>query len=199
MDTEKMGSAAKAAERILGVADTNTKNNALEAMASALESDADKIISANETDLANGRKNGMMESLLDRLRLTRERIAGMADGIRQVAALSDPIGEIIEGSGFNQLRVGLIVGVVVVDRGDETADLRFVVVPGVEYRHIERHRKDGTSRHRRGNALETLAPLSLGNEKRCFAHLRHDSIGHVDVVRIVHGAYCLQRFVVSNM
>ena len=93
MDTEKMGSAAKAAERILGVADTNTKNNALEAMASALESDADKIISANETDLENGRKNGMKESLLDRLRLTRERIAGMADGIRQVAALSDPVGD----------------------------------------------------------------------------------------------------------
>ena len=72
MDTEKMGLAAKAAERILGVADTNTKNKALEAMAAALEANADKIISANEADLANGRTNGMKDSLLDRLRLTPE-------------------------------------------------------------------------------------------------------------------------------
>lgn len=129
MDTEKMGSAAKAAERILGVADTNTKNNALEAMASALESDADKIISANETDLANGRKNGMKESLLDRLRLTRERIAGMADGIRQVAALSDPVGEIIEGSvrpngmKIRRVRVPLgIVGIIFESRPNVTSD-----------------------------------------------------------------------------
>lgn len=129
MDTEKMGSAAKAAERILGVADTNTKNKALEAMASALESDADKIISANETDLANGRKNGMKESLLDRLRLTRERIAGMADGIRQVAALSDPIGEIIEGSvrpngmKIRRVRVPLgVVGIIFESRPNVTSD-----------------------------------------------------------------------------
>ena len=129
MDTEKMGSAAKAAERILGVADTNTKNKALEAMASALESDADKIISANETDLENGRKNGMKESLLDRLRLTRERIAGMADGIRQVAALSDPIGEIIEGSvrpngmKIRRVRVPLgVVGIIFESRPNVTSD-----------------------------------------------------------------------------
>ena len=98
MDTEKMGLAAKAAERILGVADTNTKNRALEAMASALTANEDTIISANATDLSEGRQNGMKDSLLDRLRLTPERIAGMAEGIRQVAALADPIGEIIEGS-----------------------------------------------------------------------------------------------------
>ena len=129
MDTEKMGSAAKAAERILGVADTNTKNKALEAMASALESDADKIISANETDLANGRKNGMKESLLDRLRLTRERIAGMADGIRQVAALSDPVGETIEGSvrpngmKIRRVRVPLgVVGIIFESRPNVTSD-----------------------------------------------------------------------------
>jgi glutamate-5-semialdehyde dehydrogenase len=124
-----MGSAAKAAERILGVADTNTKNKALEAMASALESDADKIISANETDLENGRKNGMKESLLDRLRLTRERIAGMADGIRQVAALSDPVGEIIEGSvrpngmKIRRVRVPLgVVGIIFESRPNVTSD-----------------------------------------------------------------------------
>ena len=129
MDTEKMGLAAKAAERILGVADTNTKNKALEAMADALEANADKIISANEADLANGASSGMKESLLDRLRLTSARIAGMADGIRQVAALADPIGEIIEGSvrpngmKIQRVRVPLgVVGIIFEARPNVTSD-----------------------------------------------------------------------------
>ena len=129
MDTEKMGLAAKAAERILGVADTNRKNKALEAMADALEANADKIISANEADLANGASSGMKESLLDRLRLTSARIAGMADGIRQVAALADPIGEIIEGSvrpngmKIQRVRVPLgVVGIIFEARPNVTSD-----------------------------------------------------------------------------
>ncbi len=129
MDTEKMGLAAKSAERILGIADTNTKNRALNAMAAALLEHADDIISANETDLANGRQNGMKESLLDRLRLTPERIAGMAEGIRQVAALSDPIGEVIEGSvrpngmKIQRVRVPLgVVGIIFEARPNVTSD-----------------------------------------------------------------------------
>ena len=129
MDTQTMGLAAKAAERILSVADTNTKNKALEAMADALEANADKIISANEADLANGASSGMKESLLDRLRLTSARIAGMADGIRQVAALADPIGEIIEGSvrpngmKIQRVRVPLgVVGIIFEARPNVTSD-----------------------------------------------------------------------------
>ena len=129
MDTEKMGLAAKAAERILGVADTNTKNKALEAMASALTANEDTIISANATDLSEGRQNGMKDSLLDRLRLTPERIAGMAEGIRQVAALADPIGEIIEGSvrpngmKIQRVRVPLgVVGIIFESRPNVTSD-----------------------------------------------------------------------------
>ena len=129
MDTEKMGLAAKAAERILGVADTNTKNRALEAMASALTANEDTISSANATDLSEGRQNGMKDSLLDRLRLTPERIAGMAEGIRQVAALADPIGEIIEGSvrpngmKIQRVRVPLgVVGIIFESRPNVTSD-----------------------------------------------------------------------------
>ena len=129
MDTEKMGLAAKAAERILGVADTGTKNKALEAMAQALVTNADRVIAANATDLESGRQNGMKESLLDRLRLTPERIAGMAEGIRQVAALSDPIGEIIEGSirpngmKIRRVRVPLgVVGIIFEARPNVTSD-----------------------------------------------------------------------------
>lgn len=129
MDFDIMGSNAKAAERILSVADTNTKNKALEAMAAALTAHADDIISANEIDLKLGRENGMTDSLLDRLRLTPQRIEGMADGIRQVAALADPIGEIIEGSvrpngmKIRKVRVPLgVVGIIFEARPNVTSD-----------------------------------------------------------------------------
>lgn len=129
MDFNRMGSNAKAAERFLGVADTYMKNKALEAMASALEEKTDKIIAANEVDLENGRQNRMSDSLLDRLRLTPARIAGMADGIRQVAALGDPIGEIIEGSvrpngmRIRRVRVPLgVVGIIFEARPNVTSD-----------------------------------------------------------------------------
>ena len=129
MDFNKMGSNAKAVERILGVADTRLKNKALEAMATALEEKTDSIIAANETDLENGRQNHMSDSLLDRLRLTPERIAGMADGIRQVAALGDPIGEIMEGSvrpngmRIRRVRVPLgVVGIIFEARPNVTSD-----------------------------------------------------------------------------
>lgn len=129
MDTEKMGIAAKSAARVLVVASTNSKNKALEAMAAALEVNAASIISANEADLDNGKQNGMRDSLLDRLRLTPERIAGMADGIRQVAALADPIGEIIEGSvrpngmKIQRVRVPLgVVGIIFEARPNVTSD-----------------------------------------------------------------------------
>lgn len=129
MDTVKMGLAAKAAERILGVAGTGVKNRALEAMAEALTANAAAIIAANDRDIAAGRENGMKDSLIDRLRLTPERIAGMAEGIRQVAALSDPIGEIIEGSvrpngmKIQRVRVPLgVVGIIFEARPNVTSD-----------------------------------------------------------------------------
>ena len=129
MDFNTMGSNAKAAERILGVADTHLKNKALKAMASALEEKTDKIIAANKVDLENGRQNRMSDSLLDRLCLTPERIAGMADGIRQVAALGDPIGEIMEGSvrpngmRIRRVRVPLgVVGIIFEARPNVTSD-----------------------------------------------------------------------------
>lgn len=129
MDTEKMGAAARSAARILGVAGTAVKNKALDAMANALEANADSIISANRTDLDNAKQNGMKDSLMDRLRLTPERIAGMADGVRQVAALADPVGEVIEGSvrpngmKIQRVRVPLgVVGIIFEARPNVTSD-----------------------------------------------------------------------------
>ncbi len=129
MKLDMMGERAKNAEKVLAVAGTNLKNQALEAMAAALVERTDVILAANEEDMKNAAENGVKESMLDRLRLTPERIAGMADGIRQVAALGDPIGEIIEGSvrpngmKIRRVRVPLgVVGIIYEARPNVTSD-----------------------------------------------------------------------------
>ena len=129
MNLTIMGERARAAEKVLGTAGTSLKNQALTAMAAALLDRTEEILSANAQDMANAAENGMKESMCDRLRLTPERIAGMADGIRQVAALSDPVGEIIEGSvrpnsmRIRQVRVPLgVVGIIYEARPNVTSD-----------------------------------------------------------------------------
>ena len=90
------GTLAKNASYKLSVTDAETKNKALLAIADALEANCERILAANQADLDNAEKNGMTKAMLDRLRLTKERISSMAEGVRQVAALPDPIGEIID-------------------------------------------------------------------------------------------------------
>lgn len=90
------GTLAKKASYKLSVTDAETKNKALLAIADALEANCERILTANQADLDNAEKNGMTNAMLDRLRLTKERISSMAEGVRQVAALPDPIGEIID-------------------------------------------------------------------------------------------------------
>ena len=85
---------AKAVKSVLCTLDTETKNNALLKMADALEEDCDFILSENAKDLENA-KGIISEVMLDRLALSRDRIKGMADGIREVALLPDPVGEIL--------------------------------------------------------------------------------------------------------
>ncbi len=88
---------AKAATAALAVASTAEKDAALHAAADLLEANADAITEANAVDVANAEADGMDPGLVDRLRLDESRIAGMAGGLRQVAALRDPVGEITEG------------------------------------------------------------------------------------------------------
>lgn len=105
--TEQLGAAAKEASRKLAAANTADKNRALLAIADALLKQTENILSANRDDMARARENGMSESLLDRLALTPERISGIADGVRQVAALEDPIGQVISmGTQPNGLTIG---------------------------------------------------------------------------------------------
>ncbi len=90
------GTLAKNASYKLSVTDAEIKDKALLAIADALEANCERILTANQADLDNAEKNGMTKAMLDRLRLTKERISSMAEGVRQVAALPDPIGEIID-------------------------------------------------------------------------------------------------------
>ena len=102
-----LGAAAKAASRTLALCGTNEKNAALSAIADALEARADEILSANAEDLEAAERAGMRASLLDRLRLTRERIASVAAGVRDVAAQDDPIGRMTDVSTRPN---GLVIG-----------------------------------------------------------------------------------------
>jgi glutamate-5-semialdehyde dehydrogenase len=104
---EIQGRQAKAAARTLATAGTQVKNAALEAIASALVARTDEVLAANALDLNAARESHMRPSLLDRLALDEERIAAMAEGVRQVAALPDPIGTVAE---MSRRPNGLIIG-----------------------------------------------------------------------------------------
>ena len=128
---EVLDKAAKAKEVTPAVARLTTpqKNEILLAAADNLVAQADKILAANEADLNAGRERGMSESLLDRLALSAERIEGIAGGLRQVAGLSDPVGEVLQGRRMDngiemkQVRVPLgVMGMVYEARPNVTVD-----------------------------------------------------------------------------
>jgi glutamate-5-semialdehyde dehydrogenase len=109
---------AKAAARELALLDTAAKNAALEAMADALGQRSHEILDANARDMEAGQEAGLHSGLLDRLKLTEERLAGIAHDVRTIAALPDPVGETIEGhrleNGLDVRRVRVPLGVVAV-------------------------------------------------------------------------------------
>jgi glutamate-5-semialdehyde dehydrogenase len=97
---------ARAASRVLATATTAQKNSALHAIAGAILRNADRILPANELDLANARENGLSAGMQDRLRLDFRRLEGLESAVLQVASLVDPIGEVVRGSSLpNGLRI----------------------------------------------------------------------------------------------
>lgn len=121
--------AAKQAAAKLAVTSTAVKNAALLAMAAALEAQQSEILAANERDMTAAAAKGMKSSMLDRLKLTAERIGGMADGLRQVAGLADPVGNVIDGKTLpnglhiTKIRVPLgVIGIIYEARPNVTAD-----------------------------------------------------------------------------
>lgn len=121
--------AAKQAAAKLAVTSTAVKNAALLAMAAALEAQQSEILAANERDMTAAAAKGMKSSMLDRLKLTAERISGMADGLRQVAGLADPVGNVIDGKTLpnglhiTKIRVPLgVIGIIYEARPNVTVD-----------------------------------------------------------------------------
>ncbi len=120
---------AKNAAARIGILDTKQKNELLYRAAAGLEKETDFLLRENERDMENGRKNHMPEALLDRLLLSAERIAQMAEGLREVADLDDPIGEVLSmkkrpnGLMIGKKRVPLgVVGIIYEARPNVTAD-----------------------------------------------------------------------------
>ena len=133
MDIKKymneLGQQARAASRELNRANTGQKNTALLAIADAIEARSAELLAANKKDMDAGAKNGLDEALLDRLALNEERIAGMAEGIRQIVALPDPVGQITDlnyrpsGIQVGKMRVPLgVIGIIYESRPNVTAD-----------------------------------------------------------------------------
>ena len=126
---DEIGMYAMAAKPHMQLLGTTEKNKALEAVAAALNEKAEYLIAENEKDMQAGKKAGMHQGLLDRLLLTKERIAQMAEGLIQIAALEDPIGEVLSmkkrpnGLLIGQKRVPLgVVGIIYESRPNVTAD-----------------------------------------------------------------------------
>ncbi len=125
----EIGEKARSASRILATVSSSDKNKALTYIADDLEKYSDRILSANAIDLENAEKNGMKASMVDRLRLTCDRIKGIAEGVRQVRDLPDPVGEVIgaarrpNGLQIAKRRVPLgVIGIIYESRPNVTAD-----------------------------------------------------------------------------
>lgn len=127
---EQMGIAAKAASWQLALLSSREKNQVLEKIADYLEAQTDDILRANAEDLAEARANGLSEAMLDRLALTPARLSGIANDVRQVCNLADPVGQVIDGglldSGLRieRRRVPLgVIGVIYEARPNVTVDV----------------------------------------------------------------------------
>ena len=124
-----MGKKAVKAKGVLELLTTEEKNKALEIVAQELVKDTPAILEANEKDMEHGRQKGMSQGLLDRLALTESRIEAMAEGIRQIMELPDPVGEILEtwtrpnGMLLEKKRVPMgVIGIIYEARPNVTAD-----------------------------------------------------------------------------
>ncbi|MCW4384646.1 glutamate-5-semialdehyde dehydrogenase [Salinibacterium sp. SYSU T00001] len=121
---------SREASRSLATATAQLKNEALEAIASAVLAGAERILAANELDLANGREKGLSVGLQDRLRLDEQRLQGLADAVRDIVALTDPVGQVVRGStlpnglALSQVRVPFgVVGAIYEARPNVTIDI----------------------------------------------------------------------------
>ena len=129
LDMQAIGARAKDAARVLAAVDAKTKRGALRAMADAVMVSAHELFAANAEDLVAARAGGMSDAMLDRLRLNEARLSGMADGMRKVADMPDPVGRVLDGNTLaNGLRLERrtvpfgVIGVIYEARPNVTGD-----------------------------------------------------------------------------
>jgi glutamate-5-semialdehyde dehydrogenase len=125
----EQGKKARVAARYLATVSTTVKNQALMAMADVLEANIPELLQANQVDLQNGRKKGLSAALLERLTLDEPRVKDMAQGLREIAALPDPVGEVLgmwqrpNGLQVGRIRTPIgVVGIIYESRPNVTAD-----------------------------------------------------------------------------
>jgi glutamate-5-semialdehyde dehydrogenase len=159
---QDLGMAARESSRVLARAGTAVKNNALVAIASRLNDGRHNLLAANAVDMENGRSNNLDAALLDRLELNDERIDGMIEGLNQVAALQDPIGEITDmgfrpsGIQLGKMRVPLgVIGIIYESRPNVTIDAASLCL------------KSGNATILRGGSEAILSNQSIA---ACIAH-----------------------------
>ena len=126
---EQLGEKALEAKRKIATASTGEKNKVLEAIAQVLLENSDAILAENEKDIANARDNGISETMVDRLRLTKERIKEIADACMELVNLEDPVGEVLQGSvrpngmRITKVRVPMgVIGIIYESRPNVTVD-----------------------------------------------------------------------------
>ena len=160
---EQMGQNAKQASRFLLTAG-QLKNKALLSIADALIENCDEIVKANSIDIQIARENNTKESLIDRLSLSPERIKGMAEGVRQVAALPDPTGVVLSGETrpnglkIEKVRVPLgVIGIIYEARPNVTSDAAALCLKS-------------------GNAVILRGGKEAINSNRCIAEIMRNAI-----------------------
>jgi glutamate-5-semialdehyde dehydrogenase len=201
---------ARQASYPLALASRATKDRALRAMADRLEADVDTILAANADDVADAEANGTSSALVDRLRLTPERVSAMAQGLRDLAGLADPVGEVVRGSTLanglelRQVRVPFgVIGIIYEARPNVTADAAGICLKAGSAVLLR-----GSSSARRSNtaivaalraALEEAglpadAVQLLGADRESVGHLMN-ARGLVDLLIPRGGAELIQRVV----
>jgi len=168
-EVKEKAALAKQAAVLLNRLGEEQKNEALERMADALIREERSIVEANALDLEQGRKSGLSASLIDRLKLNAERIAAMADGLRQVAALPDPVGETLEryvrpnGLIISKVRVPIgVVGIIYEARPNVTVDAAGLCL-------------------KTGNAVVLRGSSSALHSNRRIVEVLHAALEHTDV------------------
>src|SRR5215208_7017339 len=161
--------AAKEASRTLARLDSATRDAALEGIAAALEARAEEILDANALDVRAGEESDTSAALLDRLRLTPERIATMARGVREIAALQDPIAEVLDGyrlpNGLDVRKVRVPLGVIAVvyeSRPNVTIDCAALAIKS-------------------GNAIVLRGSSMASNSNTILAQLAGEAIASVGI------------------